>query len=74
MRHFILLPLLLTATLVAAEEKKPPKITFDEHVKPIFQQKCASCHNADKKSADLDLTNYGNLMQGGASGDGDRTG
>ncbi len=52
----------------AQEEKKPPKITFDDHVKPIFQQKCFSCHNPDKKSADLDLTTYTNLMQGGASG------
>ncbi|MGB7343397.1 MAG: c-type cytochrome domain-containing protein, partial [Pirellulaceae bacterium] len=68
MRYLILLPLFLVATVAAAEEKKPVKITFDEHVKPIFQQKCASCHNPDKKSADLDLTNYGNLMQGGASG------
>jgi WD40 repeat protein len=51
-----------------AEEKAPPKVTYDDDVKPIFQQKCFSCHNPDKKSADLDLTNYTNLMQGGASG------
>ncbi len=68
MRYLILLPLLLIVARVEAEEKAPPKITFDDHVKPIFQQKCVSCHNPDKKSADLDLTNYGNLMQGGASG------
>ena len=53
---------------VLAEEKAPPKVTYDDDVKPIFQQKCFSCHNPDKKSADLDLTNYTNLMQGGASG------
>lgn len=51
-----------------AEEKAPPKVTYDDDVKPIFQQKCFSCHNPDKKSADLDLTNFTNLMQGGASG------
>lgn len=67
---------LLTLTMIAcsglsafAEEKKPVLVTFDEHVRPIFQQKCASCHNPDKKSADLDLTNYSSLMQGGASGE-----
>lgn len=44
------------------------KITFDDHIKPIFRQRCASCHNPNKKSAGLDLTNYTNLMQGGAGG------
>ena len=56
------------AVSTTAQEKKPPKITFDDHVQPIFAQKCASCHNPDKKSADLDLTTYSSLMQGGASG------
>ncbi len=53
---------------LGAQEKKPPKITFDDHVKPILKQKCFSCHNPDKKSGDLDMTNYTNLMQGGGSG------
>ena len=53
---------------VAQPKKKPPKITYDDHVKPILRQKCFSCHNPEKKSADLDVTNYTNLMQGGASG------
>ncbi len=44
------------------------KITFDDHVKPILRQRCASCHNSDKKSAGLDITNYTNLMMGGAGG------
>jgi len=60
--------LLLLATPASAQEKKPPKITYDEHVKPILRQKCLACHNLDKKSADLDLSNYTSLMQGGASG------
>jgi hypothetical protein len=64
------LPLLLAlAATAAGEEKKPPKITFDDHVRPILQQKCAACHNPDKKSADLDLTNYSSLLLGGASGE-----
>ncbi len=68
-RRLIPLTFVLSACFaVNAEEKKPAKITFDDHVRPIFAQKCASCHNPDKKNADLDLTNYSNLMQGGASG------
>ena len=50
---------------VSAQEKK---ITFDDHVKPIFQKRCATCHNGGKKSGGLDLTNFTNLMQGGGSG------
>jgi len=69
MRYFIS-AVIVFASLghVLAEEKAPPKVTFDDDVKPILQQKCFSCHNPDKKSADLDLTNFTNLMQGGASG------
>ncbi|MFV1966427.1 MAG: c-type cytochrome domain-containing protein [Pirellulaceae bacterium] len=58
----------LLATPNQAEEKKPPKISYDDHVKPILRQKCFACHNPDKKNADLDLTNYTTLMQGGGSG------
>jgi WD40 repeat protein len=59
---------LLTAAVASGEEKKPEKITFDDHVRPIFQEKCASCHNPDKKSGDLDVTSYIGLMAGGGSG------
>jgi hypothetical protein len=45
------------------------KITFDDHIQPIFRQKCASCHNPDKKSSGLDLTSYTAMMEGGSSGD-----
>lgn len=70
MRHVLTTLLLISGVTLAnaQEEKQPPKITFDDHVKPILQQQCFSCHNPDKKSADLDLTTYTNLMQGGASG------
>jgi len=63
-----------SSTGAHAEEKKPAakkpvKITYDEHIKPIFRAKCFTCHNPNKKSGDLDLTNYTNLMQGGGSGE-----
>ncbi|MCA9014248.1 MAG: hypothetical protein KDA77_02845 [Planctomycetaceae bacterium] len=63
---------LMTSGLFA-EDKKPAdtkkvKVTFDEHIKPIFRAKCFSCHNTDKKASGLDLTNYTGLMQGGAAG------
>ena len=55
---------LFSATDVLADEK----ITYDDHLAPIFRQRCSSCHSATTKKADLDVTNYLNLMQGGASG------
>ena len=64
----------LMSSAAVAEDKKPadkkkPKITFDEHIKPIFRAKCFACHNTDKKASGLDLTNYTGLMQGGAAGE-----
>jgi len=69
----------LTVTLMSsplsAEDKKKddkdkkPKVTYDEHIKPIFRAKCFACHNTDKKASGLDLTNYTGLMQGGAAGE-----
>jgi len=47
---------------------KGPKITYEDNVKPIFREKCAACHNTDKKTAGLDLTNYSGVMAGGGSG------
>ncbi|MFQ5734221.1 MAG: c-type cytochrome domain-containing protein [Planctomycetaceae bacterium] len=65
----------LCAAEKKAADKKPSakkpaaKITYDEHVKPIFRAKCFSCHNGNKKKSGLDLTNYTNLMLGGSSGE-----
>ncbi len=51
-------------TLATADEKT----TYDDHVKAIFAQRCAACHNPNKRSGDLDVTNYTNLIEGSASG------
>jgi WD40 repeat protein len=62
---FIAACVLLTATARAADQ--PP--TFEEHVLPVFREKCCSCHNADKKKGGLDLTSWGQTMAGGSSGE-----
>lgn len=60
-------------TIPAFAEEKPAakeeKITFDQHILPIFREKCGSCHNANDKKGDLVLDNYGLAIQGGASGE-----
>ncbi|MEX0977750.1 MAG: c-type cytochrome domain-containing protein, partial [Pirellulales bacterium] len=52
----------------AADDAPPAKITYDEHVKPIFREHCFSCHNEDAKKSDLSLATFGSLTKGGASG------
>ena len=54
----------LTAATAA---EKPP--TYEDHVLPVFREKCCSCHNADRKAGGLDLTSYQQMMAGGNSGD-----
>lgn len=70
MRSVLLLVSLAVALRAAGAEDAStlPKITYDDHVKAILQQKCFACHNPDKKSGDLDLTTYTTLMAGGGSG------
>ncbi len=57
----------------AAAPAKEEKITFEQHILPIFREKCGSCHNGNDKKGDLVLDNYGLAMQGGASGEVVRT-
>lgn len=55
-------------TLASVAVRADDKITFDDHIKPLLQKRCGNCHNTEKRSASLDLTNFTNMMEGGASG------
>lgn len=44
------------------------KTTFEDHVLPIFEEHCLSCHNPDKKKGGLDLSSYPSTLAGGSSG------
>jgi len=44
------------------------KITYDEHIFPIFESQCLNCHNPDKKKGDLDLSTYQGTMAGSSGG------
>lgn len=46
-----------------------PKVTYADHVLPILRAKCLSCHNTDKKSGGLDLSNFTAVKAGGGSGE-----
>lgn len=46
----------------------PAKVTFNDHVLPIFRNACLNCHNPDKKKAGLDLSTYSAAIAGSDSG------
>ncbi|PWU13371.1 MAG: hypothetical protein C5B50_19345 [Verrucomicrobia bacterium] len=52
----------------ALTSRADDKITYQDHVLPIIQARCAKCHNEDKKKADLDLTSYRSALKGSGSG------
>jgi uncharacterized membrane protein/mono/diheme cytochrome c family protein len=37
-------------------------------IAPMFESRCSSCHNEDKRESDLVLTSYEGLMRGGENG------
>jgi predicted nucleic acid-binding Zn-ribbon protein len=49
--------------------EEPTKITFEDHIKPIFREHCTSCHNANDKKSGLALDTYQAVMTGGSGGD-----
>jgi WD40 repeat protein len=73
-RALLTIGLCLTSALALAQESKPaaptaPKITYDEHVRPILREHCFSCHSADKQESGLQLDSYQKTMAGGSSGE-----
>jgi hypothetical protein len=61
----LVLLILAWPEMAAAE----PKITYEEHVRPIFREHCFACHNQGKATNDLALDSYERVRKGGASGE-----
>ena len=55
--------LLVSASLSHGQEK----VTYDDHVLPVFQAACLNCHNPDKTKGGLDLSTFAATMRGGSS-------
>lgn len=68
MRLVVLASVMVLASAGGARAADGDKITFVDHVLPIFRAKCNSCHDAGNAKGGLVLDNYGATMQGGASG------
>jgi hypothetical protein len=57
----------------AADDAKPAeevaKISYAEHIQPIFREHCLICHNQNEAKSGLALDNYAAVMEGGSSGE-----
>ena len=61
-------PLLFLTLCAALPLSGKEKITYEDHIFPIFEQSCLNCHNPSKKKGDLDLSSYSAAMTGGSGG------
>lgn len=65
----VVLGLLAGGFVATSQAADAPKVTYVDHVLPILRAKCLSCHNTDKKSGGLDLSNFTAVKTGGGSGE-----
>ena len=65
-RRCLVLAAGLVSTASWAQENE--KLTYDDHIRPLLENKCFSCHNPDKKKGGLEMTSYSGLMNGGSGG------
>ncbi|WP_221393081.1 c-type cytochrome domain-containing protein [Dyadobacter sp. NIV53] len=63
---FIFEPVMAQKEIEAVPLEKA--MVFNDVIKPIFEQKCVSCHNPDKLKGELILTDSKSILKGGKSG------
>ena len=44
------------------------KITYEDHIKDIFNNSCSNCHKPSKRKGGLNLMVYADVLKGGSSG------
>jgi mono/diheme cytochrome c family protein len=63
MERFVL-SLVTLSSFACAQEK----VTYDDHVLPLFQSSCLNCHNPDKTKGGLDLSSFTGTLKGSSGG------
>jgi WD40 repeat protein len=53
---------------VFAADAPAEKVTYKDHIQPIFRARCGSCHNGNDRKGGLIVDDYAGLMAGGSSG------
>ncbi|HEY2342231.1 MAG TPA: c-type cytochrome domain-containing protein [Chthoniobacteraceae bacterium] len=59
---------LLVCVSLSPALRAADKVTYNDHVQPIFRNSCLNCHNPDKKKAGLDLSTYQAALAGSDNG------
>lgn len=59
----------ICSTLARPMSVAADKVTYDDHVRPLFREHCLQCHNPDKARGGLDLASYQAALAGGSSGE-----
>ena len=63
-KYFSILPLLLGAPFLAAQET----IDFRQHIEPILKENCLKCHGPKKEESGFRVDRKATLFGGGGSG------
>lgn len=69
LKRFVLLAAGACVATTGFAKDVPDKVTFEEHVKPIFRQHCLNCHHQGDKKGGLALDTFGSVIEGGGSGE-----
>jgi WD40 repeat protein len=64
-----LLVVAVVAATTARAQELPAKVTYVDHIQPIFRQHCFACHGPDQQKNDLALNSFASVIKGGASGE-----
>jgi len=64
-----LLSLSVLAQEKPAGDPTKPKVTYEEHIRPILREHCFTCHSQETTKGGLKLDSYGDAMKGGSSGE-----
>ncbi len=67
-RRFLVLAATALGLATLSAQEVATKLTYDDHIRPLLENKCFSCHNPDKKKGGLDLSSYSALIRGGGGG------
>ena len=62
--RFVMTTLFLACSLTSSTRAQTSRISFREHVAPILERRCLSCHNEKLKKGDLSLEDRSQLMGG----------
>ena len=68
-KFLITILLVLPSFVASARLPAAEKITYDDHILPLFKSKCFGCHNQDKRKGGLALNTYPLMREGGSSGE-----